>query len=114
MTLIGSKTDTVNEGYGAIGNANLKVCVRGHVENLKEEKFFNIESVGCYLKDTYDFIDDGYPEPLGIWSKDRILSKAESSIYISSYLPKFWGYFVRQFSGFFSCLILISEVTKKA
>ncbi|MFT2604846.1 DUF6402 family protein, partial [Escherichia coli] len=37
MTLIGSKTDTVNEWYGAIGNANLKVCVRGHVENLKDE-----------------------------------------------------------------------------
>ncbi|HHW3967013.1 DUF6402 family protein [Klebsiella pneumoniae] len=100
MTLIGSKTDTVNEWYGAIGNANLKVCVRGHVENLKDESFFNVESVGYYLKDTYDFIDDGYPEPLGIWSKDRILSKAESSIYISSYLSEFWGQLARQFSGF--------------
>jgi hypothetical protein len=100
MTIIGSKTDTVNEWYGAIGNANLKVCVRGHVENLKEETFFNVESVGYYLKDTYDFIDDGYPEPLGIWSKDRILSKAESSIYISSYLSELWGRLARQFSGF--------------
>ncbi|HID4044945.1 hypothetical protein B5M10_10130 [Pluralibacter gergoviae] len=100
MTLIGSKTDTVNEWYGAIGNANLKICVRGHVENRNKETFFNVESVGYYLKDTYDFIDDGYPEPLGIWSKDRVLSKAESSIYISSYLSGFWGSLARQFSGF--------------
>jgi len=100
VTLIGKKTDTVNEWYGAIGNVNLKVCVRGTTESRKEGVFFIVESVGYYLKDTYDFIDDGYPEPLGIWSKDRILSKAESSVYISSYLSEFWGRLARQFSGF--------------
>jgi len=100
MTLIGKKTDTVNEWYGAIGSANLKICVRGCVENRNKETFFNVESVGYYLKDTYDFIDDGYPEPLGVWSRDRILSKAESSIYISSYLSGFWGNLARQYSGF--------------
>ncbi|WP_338111607.1 DUF6402 family protein [Rosenbergiella australiborealis] len=59
-----------------------------------------VESVGYYLKDTYDFIDNGYPEPLGIWSKDRTLSKAESSVYLSSYLSGFWGLLFRKFSGF--------------
>ena len=100
MTLIGSKIDTVNEWYGAIGNANLKVCVRGVVETRDEEAFFNVESVGYYLKDAYDFIDDGYPEPLGVWSKDRVLSKAELSLYLSSYFVGFWGNLVREFSGF--------------
>ena len=100
MTLIGSKIDTVNEWYGAVGNANLKVCVRGVVETRDEEAFFNVESVGYYLKDAYDFIDDGYPEPLGVWSKDRVLSKAELSLYLSSYFVGFWGNLVREFSGF--------------
>ncbi|MBL5965532.1 hypothetical protein I7V30_09685 [Lelliottia amnigena] len=100
VTLIGKKTDTVNEWYGAIGNVNLKLCVRGKTESRNEGAFFIVESVGYYLKDTYDFIDDGYPEPLGVWSKDRILSKAESSVYISSYLSGVWGRLARQFSGF--------------
>ncbi|WP_241609554.1 DUF6402 family protein [Rosenbergiella australiborealis] len=100
VTLIGKKTDTINEWYGAIGNINLKVCIRGNTEIRKEGVFFIVESVGYYLKDTYDFIDNGYPEPLGIWSKDRTLSKAESSVYLSSYLSGFWGLLFRKFSGF--------------
>ncbi|EMH4161411.1 hypothetical protein RJ498_000615 [Pluralibacter gergoviae] len=97
---IGSKTDTINEWYAAIGNANLKACIRGQVENMNGDSFFNVESVGYYLKDTYDFVDENYPEPLGIWSKDRILNKAESGVYISSYLSGIWGYLARKYSGF--------------
>lgn len=97
---IGSKTDTINEWYAAIGNANLKACVRGKVETMNKDTFFIVESIGYYLKDTYDFVDENYPEPLGIWSKDRILNKAESSIYISSYLSGIWGYLAREYSGF--------------
>lgn len=113
VTLIGKKTDTINEWYGAIGNANLKVCVRGNTENRNEGAFFIVESVGYYLKDTYDFIDDGYPEPLGIWSKDRILSKAESSVYISSYLSGGRGVWPANFQGLFRCLMKIFENGRK-
>lgn len=37
---IGSKFDTVNDWYGAMGNANLKVCVRGKTEARGECVFF--------------------------------------------------------------------------
>ncbi|MDF7680958.1 DUF6402 family protein [Enterobacteriaceae bacterium ESL0689] len=100
VTKIGTKIDTVNEWYGAIGISNLKICVRGSTENRNGESFFNVESVGYYLKDTYDFTDDEYPEPLGIWSKDRVLSKLESTLYMSSYLYSDWGDLARKFSGF--------------
>ncbi|MDH2066234.1 DUF6402 family protein [Pantoea sp. GD03673] len=31
--------------------------------------------MGFYLKDTYDFVDEGEtPEPLGVWSQNRICS----------------------------------------
>ncbi|MDX7527830.1 DUF6402 family protein, partial [Enterobacter hormaechei] len=32
--IIGDKFDTINDWYGAIGNCNLKVCVRGTVNLL--------------------------------------------------------------------------------
>jgi len=98
---IGSKLDTVNEWYGAMGNTTLKICVRGYTskENMKNQ--FNVESIGYYLKDTYDFVDDGtISEPLGVWSKDRILDKKESAIYMSSYMSGFFGELVRTYSGF--------------
>jgi hypothetical protein len=39
LITIGSKFDTVNDWYGAMGNSNLKVCVRGMTQ-VREEKYF--------------------------------------------------------------------------
>jgi len=70
-------------------------------QTRKEKTFFIVDKLGFYLKDTYDFVDEGNSsEPLGIWSKDRILNKEETSIYMSTYLSGLWGHLVRSFSGF--------------
>nr|WP_234472819.1 DUF6402 family protein [Pantoea sp. S61] len=98
---IGKKIDTVDGWYGAMGNSTLKVCVRGTTSQVDGRYFFNVVSVGFYLKDTYDFVDEGrMSEPLGIWSRDRILNKAESILYMNSYASDLFGLLVRQFSGF--------------
>lgn len=98
---IGSKTDTVDGWYGAMGNSTLKVCVKGFTSTIKGRECFHVEMIGFYLKDTYDFVDENaMSEPLGIWSKNRILSKAESAVYLSSYTSGLWGHLARSFSGF--------------
>ncbi|UDJ83972.1 DUF6402 family protein [Kosakonia oryzae] len=98
---IGSKLDTINAWYGAMGNSTLKVCVRGDTKKIEERDVFIVDALGFYLKDTYDFVDEGIkPEPLGIWSKDRILDKTESAIYISSYTQGVFGRLARSYSGF--------------
>ena len=98
---IGSKLDTINDWYGAMGDSNLKVCIRGMTQTRQEKTFFIVDKLGFYLKDTYDFVDEGNSsEPLGVWSKDRILNKEETGIYMSTYLSGLWGHLVRNFSGF--------------
>ncbi|HCI6431248.1 TPA: hypothetical protein NPO98_001097 [Klebsiella quasipneumoniae subsp. similipneumoniae] len=98
---IGNKTDTINAWYGAMGNSVLKVCVRGSTSKINGKDAFIIDELGFYLKDTYDFVDvSNTPEPLGIWSKNRILDKKESAIYMSSYLSGFFGDLARIYSGF--------------
>lgn len=103
--IIGSKFDAVNDWYGAIGNCNLKVCVRGTVNLLNGVHTLTIEFLGFYIKDTYDFLDDDkfgidIPESLGVWGKDRILNKAETLSYMSSYGSGAFGLLVRMFYGF--------------
>ncbi|MGR7525723.1 DUF6402 family protein [Klebsiella aerogenes] len=102
---IGSKTDTVNDWYGAIGNVNLKVCLRGSVNSSDDGFVVNVDALGFYLKDTYDFLDDDFlgldiPELLGVWGKTRILNKAETLVYMSSYSQGAFGRLAREFSGF--------------
>ncbi|HIF9491985.1 TPA: DUF6402 family protein [Photobacterium damselae] len=73
--VVGSFFDTIDDWYGAIGNATLKIAVSGFTTNFEDGSYFVVESVGLYLKDTYDFLSDKkwtkilLSEPLGIWSK---------------------------------------------
>ena len=103
---IGGLLDTIDDWYGAIGNATLKIAVSGFTTTFDNESYFIVEKVGFYLKDTYDFLSDnkwtkfGLSEPLGIWSKSGVLDKAKSSTYISSYLQGLFGYLARGFSGY--------------
>lgn len=102
---IENKKDTVNDWYGAIGNVNLKVCIRGSVSCVDGFFIINVDAVGFYLKDTYDFLDDNFlgvsiPELLGVWGKSRILNKAETITYMSSYTQGIFGVIARRFSGF--------------
>ncbi|HIF9499258.1 TPA: DUF6402 family protein [Photobacterium damselae] len=103
---IGGFFDEINDWYGAIGNANLKVTVQGFSTIFDNKAFFVVEKIGFYLKDTYDFLSDkkwtkfGLSEPLGIWSESGILDKAKSALYIDSYTKGLFGYLAREFSGY--------------
>ncbi len=77
---LGSLTDTVDEFYGAIGKASFKVAVVGSVAVNGKQHVFNINKLGVYLRDTYDFNDF---QPLGVWNKQRCLSKAEVAAFIA-------------------------------
>ncbi|MDY0928582.1 DUF6402 family protein [Enterobacter sp. CFBP8995] len=98
---IGSMLDSVDGWYGAMGTSTLKVCLQGFTTITNGKCFFIVEKLGFYLKDTYDFVDESSTsEPLGIWSKERILNKVESVFYMSSYASGLWGILAREFSGF--------------
>jgi hypothetical protein len=79
---LGSAWDTLNDYYGAIFMASLKVAVVGKAYRSARtgRDMFQVESLGFYLRDTYDFnagwIEDAFMG-LGVWSKQRVLSKAE-------------------------------------
>ncbi|MBS0971404.1 hypothetical protein JK232_21195 [Nissabacter archeti] len=101
---IGSKIDTINDWYGAMGNCNLKVCLKGYTTYSSGKYFFKVDMLGFYLKDTYDFLDDNklginIPEFLGVWNKERILNKVETTAYMSSYTAGLYGQLARYFSG---------------
>ena len=99
---VGGLFDTIDDWYGAIGNANLKFAVSGYSGSHQKKPAFFVDRVGAYLKDTYDFVDKNSitSEPLGIWSRNRILTKAESALYLDSYLAGIFGILARNWSGF--------------
>jgi hypothetical protein len=85
---VGSMLDTLDDLYGAIGMATLKIAVVGHVlwVSSVQKNFFHPEKIGIYLRDTYDFNNTGFESavPLGMWSADRCLGKAEMAAYLSA------------------------------
>ncbi|WP_338804865.1 DUF6402 family protein [Xenorhabdus griffiniae] len=94
----GSKFDTVDDWYGAMGNSNMKVAVKGHVDKLDSKDVFITEQIGMYLKDTYDFV--GANEPLGIWSKNGILDKVHSIDYAGLYATGSWMVLWAKYNGY--------------
>ncbi|MEL3922126.1 DUF6402 family protein [Aeromonas enteropelogenes] len=100
--VVGGLLDTINDWYGAMGNASLNFAVSGYTGTHNNKPAFFVDRVGAYLKDTYDFLDGNrlMSEPLGIWSKNRILSKAESSAYVASFSAGLYGKLARNWSGF--------------
>ncbi|WP_445373967.1 DUF6402 family protein [Photorhabdus tasmaniensis] len=94
----GSKFDTIDDWYGAMGNSNMKVAVKGHVDKLNSKDVFVTEQIGMYLKDTYDFV--GATEPLGIWSKNGILNKISSVDYAALYATGSWMALWIKYNGY--------------
>ena len=92
----------VGDALAPHANASLKFALRGYTGIHQERPAFFVERVGVYLKDTYDFVDDNKyaSEPLGVRSKHRVLTKAESTIYLSSYASGLFGMLSRAWSGF--------------
>lgn len=95
----GSKSDTLDDLFGALGIANFKLAVVGtvkHIAGSPAKNIFTVERVGIYIRDTYDFRTDEIFEemvPLGIWSRDRLLSKRESAAYVAT-ASKYYNDFV--------------------
>lgn len=77
---LGSTEDPLDDMYGALGIATLKVGVVGKTfskedpETHKIKSYFRVEQVGFYIRDHYDFNGIQF---LGIWTKDRVLTKSE-------------------------------------
>lgn len=61
--------DPMDDFYGAMGQATLKIAVSGLVESdNRGNHVLDISELGFYLRDTYDFNDDGFiSQPLGFW-----------------------------------------------
>ncbi|MDE9429607.1 DUF6402 family protein [Xenorhabdus bovienii] len=85
---IGSLTDTIDDYFGAIGKATLKLAVRGYVDKIKTKNVFITEGLGIYLKDSYDFFNPD--EFLGVWSRDGVLSKVKTAVYMGFYNDNMW------------------------
>jgi hypothetical protein len=92
---VGHLTDTIDDVYGAIGNGTLKLTVCGYTTQVAGVDYFQVTKTGLYVRDTYDFTGDN--EPLGIWSRKGVLSKAGMAAYavnpmfyaIQGYVPVF-------------------------
>jgi hypothetical protein len=88
---IGRYTDVLNDFYGAIFKATLKMAVVGtaHYDPVRKRDVFEVLKIGVYLRDTYDFNSVWHEDPtigLGVWSKDRMLTKAEMTEYLPLYM----------------------------
>ncbi|HVI56431.1 MAG TPA: DUF6402 family protein [Luteibacter sp.] len=72
----GAKLDTMDDLYGSLGMATLKVAVIG--EAVRDERTqrpaLKVTHAGFYNRDTYDFNDFQF---LGTWTRDGVLSKAQ-------------------------------------
>jgi hypothetical protein len=65
---VGSLSDPLDDFYGAMGKAGLKLAVSGEVTPQKNGKNrVVIDELAVYLRDTYDFNDDWFSQPLGYW-----------------------------------------------
>ena len=79
---VGGLFDTLDDFYGAMGKASIKVAVVGNVKQTPAKSHvFIVDALGVYLRDTYDFNGS---QPLGVWNKDRCLSKAEMVLRFNS------------------------------
>jgi len=84
---VGQYTDDLDDLYGAIFKATLKVAVVGDAYYSEDHRcdVFAVKKLGLYLRDTYDFNDDIIVDRtvgLGVWSRNRILNKAETVDYL--------------------------------
>ncbi|NHB87878.1 DUF6402 family protein [Photorhabdus tasmaniensis] len=95
---IGSMTDKINDYYGAIGKALLKMAVKGYVDKINNKDVFITESIGLYIKDTYDFVGD--EEFLGVWGKNGVLSKTKMLLFKGYYDGMQWKELAGEYSGY--------------
>ncbi len=66
---VGRFGDPMDDFYGAMGEATLKIAVSGMVTSQERGKAsVAIDELAFYLRDSYDFNDDSFlSQPLGFW-----------------------------------------------
>lgn len=95
----GSLSNTIDDMYGALGNAGFKAAAVGRVEVRGKRDVFVVDAIGIYVRDTYDFLDSGrVSQPLGVWNEERCLNKAEMSMFYGT-LPGTVGYALAGFES---------------
>ncbi|KAF3999753.1 hypothetical protein HNR39_002046 [Glaciimonas immobilis] len=80
----------LDELYGAVGKGTFKIAIVGEARMnlLLQRDDFIVQQIGIYFRDTYDFNTTSTFEqmfPLGVWSKSRLLPKAETAVYMLMY-----------------------------
>ncbi|MFJ4374809.1 DUF6402 family protein [Pseudomonas japonica] len=84
---LGSTFDPLDDMYGALGMATVKVGVVGRtfsqidIVTKKKKNFFHIQHLGFYIRDHYDFNGMQF---LGIWNDNRVLNQQEIPALITS------------------------------
>ena len=87
----GDYIDVFDDLYGAIFKAVLKIAVVGKASRslFSKRDLFEIEKIGIYVRDTYDFNAGWFEDAafgLGIWSTKMMLSKREMIAYRTAQL----------------------------
>ncbi|AVS75835.1 DUF6402 family protein [Paracidovorax cattleyae] len=68
--LFGKMGDPMDDFYGAMGEAQIKIAVSGIVTSTENKKAsIEVDELGFYLRDSYDFQDGNnfISQPLGCW-----------------------------------------------
>ncbi|HEY4291418.1 DUF6402 family protein [Luteibacter sp.] len=72
----GESSDTIDDMYGALGKATMKMAFVGAAGLSKSSgrKQFSLSHIGFYIRDNYDFNDEQF---LGMWTEFGVLNKTE-------------------------------------
>ncbi|SFD82261.1 DUF6402 family protein [Paracidovorax konjaci] len=79
---VGRFTDPMDDFYGAMGEATLKIAVSGLVTPKGPYRAaIAIDELGFYLRDSYDFNDDSFlSQPLGFWGPRGVKRSPRSAL----------------------------------
>lgn len=69
-----AENDPLDDWYGAMGRATIKVATSGIVTELTPTRCrIVIDQIGVYIRDTYDFVDGRLiSQPLGFWNSHGV------------------------------------------
>ncbi|WP_375577323.1 DUF6402 family protein [Paracidovorax oryzae] len=89
---VGRFGDPMDDFYGAIGEATLKIAVSGMVMPSGHGKVvIAVDELAFYLRDAYDFNDDSFiSQPLGFWGPHGVVRVPRSAMDVP--LDERWMY----------------------
>lgn len=69
-----ASNDPLDDWYGAMGRATMKVATSGVVTQLAPNRVrIAVDQIGVYIRDTYDFVDSTLiSQPLGFWNSQGV------------------------------------------